>query len=43
MSGDTTFLVWGAYIMAGLLCAAELGALALRYRSIRQHLCWCSR
>ena len=40
MNGDAGFFVWGAYIMGALLCVAELAALALRYRNIRQHLGW---
>lgn len=43
MNGDAAFFVWTAYIMGGLLCVAELAALALRYRNIRQHLGWRRR
>lgn len=40
MNGDVVLFVWGAYAMGGFLGAAELAGLALRYRSIRQHLGW---
>lgn len=43
MNGDAGFFVWGAYVMVGLLCVAELASLALRYRNIRQHLGWRRR
>jgi heme exporter protein D len=43
MNGDVAFFVWGAYVTGGLLCLAELAALALRYRNIRQHLGWQRR
>lgn len=43
MNVDVSLFVWGAYAMGGLLGVAELAGLALRYRSIRQHLGWRPR
>lgn len=43
MNADVEFYLWTAYAMAGVLCIAELGMLALRYRNIRDHLGWRRR
>lgn len=43
MNVDASLFLWGAYAMGALLGVAELAVLALRYRSIRQHLGWPRR
>jgi hypothetical protein len=40
MTGNVAVYVWRSFAMGGLLCALELAGLALRYRSIRQHIGW---